>query len=119
MDAQATTAAPSGGFRDNNIVQAWLVLCLAICFGSTLAGMQLALGPTIEQNKINETMAKVPELVLGQELAAKMAAENQALDISPRSEETRRVAPSVVRAQRQRATHFDHLPLLARRRRQR
>mgnify|MGYP001827282595 CR=1 FL=1 len=84
MDAQATTA-PSGGFRDNNIVQAWLVLCLAICFGSTLAGMQLALGPTIEQNKVNETMAKVPELVLGQELAAKMAAENQALEISPRT----------------------------------
>lgn len=84
MDAQATTA-PSGGFRDNNIVQAWLVLCLAICFGSTLAGMQLALGPTIEQNKINETMAKVPELVLGQELAAKMAAENQALEIEPRT----------------------------------
>jgi electron transport complex protein RnfG len=84
MDVQATTA-PSGGFRDNNIVQAWLVLCLAICFGATLAGMQLALGPTIEQNKVNETMAKVPELVLGQELAAKMAAENQALEISPRT----------------------------------
>lgn len=84
MDAQATTA-PSGGFRDNNIVQAWLVLCLAICFGSTLAGMQLALGPTIEQNKVNETMAKVPELILGQELAAKMAAENQTLEISPRT----------------------------------
>jgi Na+-translocating ferredoxin:NAD+ oxidoreductase subunit G len=84
MDAQATTA-PSGGFRENNIVQAWLVLFLAICFGATLAGVQLALGPAIEQNKINETMAKVPELVLGQELAAKMAAENQALEISPRT----------------------------------
>ena len=85
MDAQATIPAPSGGFRDNNIVQAWLVLCLAICFGSTLAGMQLALGPTIEENKVNETMARVPELVLGQELAAKMAAENQTLEIEPRS----------------------------------
>lgn len=84
MDVQATMPDPTGGFRDNNIVQAWLVLCLAICFGGTLAGMQLALGPTIEQNKINETMAKVPELILGQELSAKMAAENQALEISPR-----------------------------------
>lgn len=84
MQAQTTTA-PAGGFRDNNIVQAWLVLCLAICFGATLAGMQLALGPTIEQNKVNETMAKVPELVLGQELAAKLVAENQALEISPRT----------------------------------
>jgi Na+-translocating ferredoxin:NAD+ oxidoreductase subunit G len=85
MDAQTTIPAPSGGFRDNNIVQAWLVLCLVICFGATLAGMQLALGPTIEQNKINETMAKVPELVLGEELAAKMAAENQTLTIEPRT----------------------------------
>jgi electron transport complex protein RnfG len=85
MDAQATIPAPSGGFRDNNIVQAWLVLCLVICFGATLAGMQLALGPTIEQNKVNETMAKVPELVLGEELAAKMAAENQTLEIVPRT----------------------------------
>ncbi|MEJ2642942.1 MAG: FMN-binding protein [Desulfosarcinaceae bacterium] len=84
MDAQATTAA-SGGFRENNIVQAWLVLCLAICFGAMLAGIQLALGPTIEQNKVNETMAKVPELVLGQEMAAKLAAENQALEIKPRT----------------------------------
>jgi electron transport complex protein RnfG len=84
MDAQATTA-PSGGFRENNIVQAWLVLCLAVCFGATLAGMQLVLGPTIEQNKVNETLAQVPELVLGQELAAKMAAENQTLEISPRT----------------------------------
>lgn len=84
MDAQAATA-PSGGFRDNNIVQAWLVLCLAICFGATLAGMQLALGPTIEQNKVNETMAKVPELILGTELAHKLAAENQALTIEPRT----------------------------------
>jgi Na+-translocating ferredoxin:NAD+ oxidoreductase subunit G len=84
MPAQAT-APVGGGFRNNNIVQAWLVLLLAICFGAALAGVQLSLGPAIEQNKINETLAKVPELVLGQELAAKMAAENQALKISPRT----------------------------------
>jgi electron transport complex protein RnfG len=55
--------------RENNIVQAWLVLLLAICFGGLLAGIQLGLGPRIEENKINETLEKVPELVLGPEAA--------------------------------------------------
>ncbi len=45
--------------------QAWLVLVLAICFGGLLAGMQIVLGPTIEANKINETLERVPELVFG------------------------------------------------------
>ena len=49
--------------KENNIVQAWLVLLLAIFFGGSLAGIQLVLGPTIETNKINETRQKVPELV--------------------------------------------------------
>jgi electron transport complex protein RnfG len=55
--------------RDNNIVQAWLVLLLAVCFGGMLAGVQLALGPKIELNKVNETREKVPELVLGAQAA--------------------------------------------------
>lgn len=66
------------------IVQAWLVLVLAVCFGGLLAGVQLHLGPRIEQNKINETLKAVPELVLGRSLAQKMATENQNLDITPR-----------------------------------
>lgn len=66
------------------IVQAWLVIVLAVCFGGALAGVQLQLGPRIEQNKINETLKAVPELILGSDLAAKMAAENQKLDITPR-----------------------------------
>jgi electron transport complex protein RnfG len=56
--------------RDNNIVQAWLVLLLAICFGGMLAGVQMTLGPQIELNKVNETREKVPELVLGPQAAA-------------------------------------------------
>ncbi|MFO7963497.1 MAG: FMN-binding protein [Desulfobacterales bacterium] len=47
----------------NKIVQAWLVLMLALLFGGALAGVQMVLGPTIETNKINETRQKVPELV--------------------------------------------------------
>ena len=49
--------------KENTIVQAWLVLVLAVFFGVSLAGIQLALGPVIEDNKINETRHKVPELV--------------------------------------------------------
>jgi electron transport complex protein RnfG len=56
--------------KNNYVIQAWLVLLLAICFGASLAGVQLTLSPRIEANKINETMQKVPELVLGIEKAA-------------------------------------------------
>ena len=45
--------------KTNFISQTWLVLLLAICFGALLAGMQITLGPTIEANKINETLEKV------------------------------------------------------------
>jgi len=70
--------------NSNKLVQAWLVLVLAVGFGISLAGVQLFLGPIIEQNKLNETMEKVPELVLGKDFAAKMAGENQILEILPR-----------------------------------
>ncbi|MBN1930511.1 MAG: FMN-binding protein [Desulfobacterales bacterium] len=65
------------------ILQAWLVLTLALCFGASLAGVQLTLGPTIEENKINETRQKVPELVLGAEKAQKIEEQGQALFIEP------------------------------------
>ncbi|MBC2709938.1 MAG: FMN-binding protein [Desulfosarcina sp.] len=48
-----------GGLRKSSLVQAWLVLVLAVGFGVSLAGVQLALGPVIESNKINETLEKV------------------------------------------------------------
>lgn len=73
------------GFKDGNIVQAWLVLVLAVCFGGALAGVHLKLSPVIEANKVNETLAQVPELVLGKQLADKMAAENQELLITPKT----------------------------------
>lgn len=67
--------------KKNSLVQGWLVLILAIFFGSALASVQLSLGPIIELNKLNETLEKVPELVLGASLASKMEAQNQKLDI--------------------------------------
>ena len=74
----------AGGLKSSNLVQAWLVLVLAVGFGVCLAGVQLVLGPVIEGNKLNETLEQVPELVLGKFLAAKMASEEQTLEIVPR-----------------------------------
>lgn len=68
--------------KTSSLVQAWLVLLLAVSFGISLAGVQLALGPIIETNKVNETLEKVPELVLGKELAHTMATQNQSLEIT-------------------------------------
>lgn len=69
--------------KNSGIVQAWLVLMLASFFGLALAGVQVTLGPTIEANKIGETLDKAPELVLGKESADKLAAQNQRLEINP------------------------------------
>jgi electron transport complex protein RnfG len=71
--------------KNNYLVQAWLVLILALWFGASLAGVQLTLGPTIEANKTNETLEKVPELVVGRAEAEKMAQKNQSLIITPQS----------------------------------
>jgi electron transport complex protein RnfG len=45
--------------------EAWLVLALSLCFGATLAGVQTALNPKIEQNKLNDTLNQIPKLVPG------------------------------------------------------
>ncbi|QTA79606.1 Ion-translocating oxidoreductase complex, subunit G [Desulfonema limicola] len=71
--------------KNNNIIQAWLVLILALLFGSSLAGIQITLGPKIEENKINETREKVPELILGKEAALKMTEAGQSLNVMPHS----------------------------------
>lgn len=69
--------------KNSKILQAWLVLTLALCFGSSLAAVQLTLGPTIEENKINETREKVPELLLGPEGVQKMMEQKQELVTTP------------------------------------
>lgn len=60
-------------FQNSYILQAWLVLFLALFFGVSLAGVQAKLGPQIEINKINETMERVPGIILGELQAKKMA----------------------------------------------
>jgi electron transport complex protein RnfG len=52
--------------KKNYIIQAWLVLLLCLFFGSSLAGIQLTLAPKIFENKKNETLKKIPDLVLGE-----------------------------------------------------
>jgi len=69
--------------KNSNIVQAWLVLALALLFGAALAGIQISLAPTIEANKINETRQKVPELIFGKAKAVEMAAQKKDLQITP------------------------------------
>lgn len=76
--------------KNSNLVQAWLVLLLATLFGTALAGIQAKLGPVIEANKVKETMAKIPVLVLGEDLAAELADDNQALTIKSRVVEVKK-----------------------------
>jgi electron transport complex protein RnfG len=77
------------------ISQAWLVLSLAICFGALLAGMQIALGPTIEANKINETLERVPEMVFGKDRAKELAERKQDVKITPISVEVEKAGKKV------------------------
>ncbi len=68
-------------FKNSNIVQAWLVLVLCLCFGSALAAVHVVLSPAIEANKLNETLEKVPGLVMGEETAAAMQQRGEVLEI--------------------------------------
>ena len=54
--------------RDSYLGQAWLVLLLAVAFGATLAGVHTGLNSRIEANKRNETLSRIPELILGAEI---------------------------------------------------
>ena len=56
-----------GSFKDNKLVQAWLVLLLSIIFSCTLAAVHLNLAPVIEENIRKETMEKIPVLVMGED----------------------------------------------------
>lgn len=49
--------------KDNYLVQAWLVVGLALCFGAALAGVDAALSEKIAANKLDETMRQIPSLV--------------------------------------------------------
>ena len=47
------------------LAQAKLILFLAVFFGCSLAGVEIALGPRIRENKRNETFSQIPSLVPG------------------------------------------------------
>lgn len=81
--------------KTNFISQTWLVLLLAICFGALLAGIQITLGPTIEANKINETLQKVPEMVFGAAQAQELADRKQAVDVTPVSVEVEKAGKTI------------------------
>ena len=51
----STTSEKAERFQNSYILQAWLVIILALFFGVSLAGIQSTLGPMIETNKKNET----------------------------------------------------------------
>lgn len=62
--------------------QAWLVLILALVFGAALAGVQSAWGPKIQQNKDDEMMGAVPELVPGAVRGVPVDASGQPTDVA-------------------------------------
>lgn len=84
MEAENTKKS-GGGLQNNYLVQAWLVLFLSIAFGAILAGVQMYMGPMIEQNKINETLEKVPAIILGEKNLQEITAAGQHLDVVPRN----------------------------------
>jgi electron transport complex protein RnfG len=65
LESSPTTQS-AGGIKNNNIVQAWLVILLSLCFGSALAAVQVQLSDTIAANKLNETLEQVPALIWGE-----------------------------------------------------
>ena len=77
--------AISARIKNSNLAQAWLVLLLAVAFGAALAAIQINLARIIADNKLNETLDKVPELVWGAEQADKMAAQPNTVDIAAKS----------------------------------
>jgi electron transport complex protein RnfG len=82
-DLKTGSAGVLGRFKNSNFAQAWLVLVLALIFGSALAAVQVNLSGVIAVNKLNETFERIPELVCGTAKAAKLASENSSVDITP------------------------------------
>jgi Na+-translocating ferredoxin:NAD+ oxidoreductase subunit G len=56
---------PSPEQPQGMLVQAWLVILLALIYGGALAGVQVGLGDRIRANKQNETYDQIPSLVAG------------------------------------------------------
>jgi electron transport complex protein RnfG len=76
-------AGLAGGFRNSNFAQAWLILVLALIFGAALAAVQVNLSQTIRNNKLKETLERIPELVWGAAKTGEIGKQNPAVDITP------------------------------------
>jgi electron transport complex protein RnfG len=87
MEPTVNDQAPvsSGGWKNSNLVQAWLVLLLALCFGSALAAVQVNLSGIISANKLNETLDRAPELVPAAGAAGESKDASASVDIAPGS----------------------------------
>jgi electron transport complex protein RnfG len=87
MEPTVNDQAPvsNGGWKNSNLVQAWLVLLLALCFGSALAAVQVNLSGIISANKLNETLDRAPELVPAASAAAESKDASASVDIAPGS----------------------------------
>jgi len=79
------SAGWAGGFKNNNLAQAWLVLLLAICFGGALAAVHVNLSGVIAANKLNESLRMVPELVWGAQARDMKLPADSSVVISPGS----------------------------------
>jgi Na+-translocating ferredoxin:NAD+ oxidoreductase subunit G len=77
------SAGAVGRLKTSNFAQAWLILVLALIFGSALAAVQVNLSGVIAANKLNETLERVPELVFGPDTTAKMTRQNASIEITP------------------------------------
>jgi len=72
--------------KQSYIGQAWLVIGLALVYGAALAGVQVALGPKIAENKRHETLSVIPQVVPGAQIDA-----TEELTLTGKSEKPRRV----------------------------
>jgi Na+-translocating ferredoxin:NAD+ oxidoreductase subunit G len=77
------SAGAVGRLKTSNFAQAWLILVLALIFGSALAAVQVNLSGVIAANKLNETLERVPELVFGPDTTTKMTRQNASIEITP------------------------------------
>lgn len=73
----------AAGRREGKFAQAWLVLLLALIFGTALAAVQVNLSAIVATNKLNETLERIPELIWGADPAGKLSDRKAAMDITP------------------------------------
>lgn len=95
MDNGLNNNTDTGGWKNSNLAQAWLVLLLALCFGAALAAVQINLSGIIAANKLNETLSKVPDLIWGTEKAAQLKDQQVPVEILPGTLTVKKAAKSV------------------------